>query len=131
MQKPRNTLQRELVLQAVQGMSNHPTAEEIYGRVALRHPHISRATVYRNLSVLARQGQVRRVSHLDAADRFDFTLAPHYHFRCTRCGGVFDMDLSYKEGLIAEVPNAAGHSIEDVEITFTGICAECKQLGGN
>lgn len=127
----RNTLQRQLVLQAVQALHSHPTAEDVYTEVSRQHPSISRATVYRNLNALAQQGEVRRVSHLNAADRFDFSLHPHYHFRCTRCGRVYDADLPYQEGLLDAVPNAAGHHIGTAEITFTGICAACESETNN
>ncbi|MDD6887427.1 MAG: transcriptional repressor, partial [bacterium] len=42
----RNTIQRALVLEAVQRLHCHPTADEVYAVVAAEHPNISRATVY-------------------------------------------------------------------------------------
>ena len=49
----RNTRQRQLVLEAVQELCDHPTADEIYLRVREQDDHISRGTVYRNLHLLA------------------------------------------------------------------------------
>ena len=43
----RNTIQKKLVLEAVTAISNHPTADEVYQRVVLDHPNVSRGTVYR------------------------------------------------------------------------------------
>ncbi|MFQ9678614.1 MAG: transcriptional repressor, partial [Eggerthella lenta] len=57
----RNTIQRALVLEAVQSLHNHPTSADVYEVVRERHPNISRATVYRNLGVLANRGEVLRV----------------------------------------------------------------------
>ena len=48
----RNTIQRQIVLQAVNQMHNHPTADAIYAVIAAQHPTISKATVYRNLNQL-------------------------------------------------------------------------------
>ena len=126
----RNTIQRQLVLQTVREMRNHPTAEEIYERLTKEHPHISKATIYRNLGMLADNGEIQRVSHLNAADRFDFELKPHYHFRCTGCGCVYDIDLPYMQNLLEEVPNEEGFILEGYEITFTGLCKNCKQSRG-
>ena len=42
----RNTIQRALVLEAVQSLHNHPTSADVYEVVRARHPNISRATVY-------------------------------------------------------------------------------------
>ena len=49
----RNTIQRQIVLQAVNQLHNHPTADAIYAFIAAQHPTISKATVYRNLNQLA------------------------------------------------------------------------------
>ena len=56
----RNTIQRQIVLQAVNQMHNHPTADAIYAVIAAQHPTISKATVYRNLNQLAAQGEILR-----------------------------------------------------------------------
>ena len=39
----RNTIQRQIVLQAVNQMHNHPTADAIYAVIAAQHPTISKA----------------------------------------------------------------------------------------
>ena len=41
----RNTIQRQIVLQAVNQLHNHPTADAIYAFIAAQHPTISKATV--------------------------------------------------------------------------------------
>ena len=55
----RNTIQRTLVLEAVNRLRFHPTAEEIYDDVIREHPHISKATVYRNLNQLAEDREIQ------------------------------------------------------------------------
>ena len=52
----RNTVQRQIVLQAVRSLHDHPTADSVYAVIAAEHPSISKATVYRNLNQLALQG---------------------------------------------------------------------------
>ena len=46
----RNTIQRTLVLEAVNHLRSHATAEEVYDAIVQQHPHISKGTVYRNLN---------------------------------------------------------------------------------
>ena len=41
----RNTIQRALVLEAVQSLHNHPTSADVYEVVRARHPNISPAPV--------------------------------------------------------------------------------------
>ena len=72
----RNTIQRALVLEAVRSLHNHPTSADVYEVVRERHPNISRATVYRNLGVLASRGDVLRVEVPNGADRYDFFNEP-------------------------------------------------------
>lgn len=125
MEAVRNTMQRRLVLGAVQTLKNHPTADEIFEYINIENPGISRATVYRNLGVLAKQGEIQRVSHLDAADRFDFNLSPHYHFRCDGCDKVFDVDMPHMPDLAKKAGAPAGFTVHSAEITFTGLCPAC------
>ena len=77
----RNTIQRQIVLQVVNQMHNHPTADAIYAVIAAQHPTISKATVYRNLNQLAAQGEILRVPVPTGADHFDFNIS-----RIIMCG---------------------------------------------
>ena len=84
----RYSKQRELVMQTVERLCDHPTAEEIYDKAAQECPNLSLGTVYRNLNSLVEAGRVRRVSIPGKADRFDHTLPWHSHLYCTVCGSV-------------------------------------------
>ena len=93
----RYSKQRELVMQTVQNLCDHPTAEEIYDSAAKECPGLSLGTVYRNLNSLVEAGRVRRVSIPGKADRFDHTLPWHSHLYCTVCGSVTDADVDEKQ----------------------------------
>ena len=86
----RNTIQKQLVLDAVFRLANHPTAEEVYAEVARSHPTVSKATVYRNLGSLSEDGLLRHIKMPGGADRFDHMLLEHHHIICTRCGCFAD-----------------------------------------
>ena len=89
----RYSKQRELVLQQVEALHDHPTAEEIYQNALKECPGLSLGTVYRNLNSLVEAGRVRRVPIPGQPDRFDHTLSWHSHLYCTRCGQVTDLAL--------------------------------------
>ena len=93
----RYSKQRELVMQTVQNLCDHPTAEEIYDAAVKECPGLSLGTVYRNLNSLVEAGRVRRVSIPGQADRFDHTRAWHSHLYCTVCGGVTDAEVDEKQ----------------------------------
>jgi Fur family peroxide stress response transcriptional regulator len=58
----RNTIQRQLVIAAVRFLADHPTAEEVYDRITMEYPDISKGTVYRNLNSLVESGLLSKVS---------------------------------------------------------------------
>ena len=121
----RNTIQRALVGEAVKGL-DHPDAEEVFEAVAAGHPHISKATVYRNLNLLAEEGAIGRVRLCAGADRFDSRTLPHYHMRCRACGKVFDAPLPpiAPEAMLGDT---GGFAVEGHILEFTGLCAGCKK----
>ena len=123
----RNTVQRAMTLEAVRRLHAHPTAEEVYRQVAAEHPSVSRATVYRNLNQLASQGEILRVPVPTGADHFDFNIKPHYHVRCTKCGGVFDVFMPPVTDLIDRVEDSSGVELHRYEILFEGICSACRK----
>lgn len=122
----RNTIQRTLVLQAVQRLQCHATAEEVYETIMQEHPHISRATVYRNLRSLAQDGEIRRMEIPGAADRFDHQCHEHCHVKCEKCGRVFDVDMENITGLEKNIRDAHGFAFTGYEILFCGVCPDCQ-----
>lgn len=122
----RNTLQKELVYNAVLKMRRHVTADEVYELIKEEHPTIGKGTVYRNLGVLADEGAIRRVEIPNGPDRFDFTLNNHYHVRCIKCGEVSDVDLSEIPELEKQIVDKHGMVFLSYDILFKGICANCQ-----
>lgn len=123
----RNTIQCALVLEAVQALRCHATADEIYDALVREHPHISRATVYRNLQRLCESGQIRKRELPGGADRFDHLCSDHYHVRCVKCGRVFDVEMDYMTGLENAVRDAHGCILLQHDIVFKGICPDCQE----
>lgn len=123
----RNTVQRQIVLQTVQTMRNHPTADAIYEVIQAVHPSISKATVYRNLHQLAEQGKIRQISVPNGADHFDFCTENHYHVCCTHCGAVLDVHMRPIENLLHLIEDSSGAVIQKYNILFEGICSDCQK----
>lgn len=121
----RNTIQKQLVLDAVARLRNHPTAEEVYAEVAREHPTVSKATVYRNLSSLAEDGRLRHIAMPGGADRFDHFLAPHRHIECTVCGAFADAPVTNPDALDEHVERETGYSDVTHDIVFHGVCPKC------
>ena len=124
MQEARNQSRREPVLEAVRERYDHPTADEIFTDVRARSPKVSRATVYRNLRTLAREGVILTIPVSGSADRFDLRSEPHYHFHCRVCDRIFDVPMTYRRDLDEAAP--AEYILESHELLLRGVCPHCR-----
>lgn len=121
----RNTIQKQLVMDAVSRMANHPTAEQVYMEVAHTHPTVSKATVYRNLAGLSSDGLLRRIQMPGGADRFDHRLTAHHHILCTQCGCFMDVPFAQDPALDRAAARATGYQRVTHDIIFCGVCPAC------
>ncbi len=117
------TIQRMAILDVLQNTHSHPTADEVLCQVRENFPTISRATAYNTLEALTRAGVILRITMDPGAVRYDADTEPHVHFRCRRCGTVFDLPLEQKIDLSA---CAQEHRIESVRVYAYGICPHCE-----
>ncbi|MBQ8632349.1 MAG: transcriptional repressor, partial [Lachnospiraceae bacterium] len=83
--------QRQAIIDYLCSTMEHPTAETVYTTVRINYPTVSLGTVYRNLNLLADEGEILRLTCGDGSDRFDGNPKPHYHFLCNNCGRVLDL----------------------------------------
>ena len=125
----RNTIQCALVLEAVNRLQNHATADEIYENIVREHPHIGRGTVYRNLQRLAEAGEIMKIEVPGGADRYDHLTCKHYHVKCQKCGRVYDADMPYEPDLEMKIRDKHGFVMTGHTIMFTGICPNCQYKG--
>ncbi len=124
----RHTIQAALVLETVNKLQSHATADEVYQEIVREHPHISRGTVYRNLNRLAQAGEIRKIELAGGADRFDHLCQDHCHVRCEKCGRVFDVDMDFVSGLEQNIRDPRGFRFNGYDIIFRGICPEYRKL---
>ncbi len=126
MQSRRNTIQRQVIHNAVFELKNHPTAEDVYNHIKPEYSSISLGTVYRNLNLLSEDGKLLKVAMTDAADRFDHNIGYHYHLKCCKCGNIADVEVPYIKEIDRDVEDKTGFTIKNHHIIFEGICSHCK-----
>jgi Fur family ferric uptake transcriptional regulator len=124
----RKTEQRSVILEELRKCRDHPGADELYARVRGRLPHISLATVYRNLELMAAAGLIRRLDPRNGSRRYDPVADGHAHFRCTACGAVEDLPFA------VELPQpdrrhpwVRQRTIQGGQAEYFGLCPECRQ----
>ena len=117
------TKQRKLILDIINMSVSHLNAEEIYREAKNTMPSIALGTVYRNLSLMARDGDIRRLVYENAPDRFDKASPPHDHLVCTECGAISDTDIG---SLWEAIEHSIGKNIVGYELTVRHVCNCCK-----
>lgn len=117
--------QRECIREFLAHRHDHPTAETIYMNVKKDFPNISLGTVYRNLSLLAEIGEIKKISTGIGPDRFDGITAPHYHVFCTECGSVSDLKMDSIDHIDIIAGSGFEGRIEGHITYFFGVCQNC------
>ena len=95
----RQSRQRSRILELLRSTASHPTADWLYEQLKNEFPRLSLGTVYRNLSLLAEQGLVKKIRFGSTFDRFEANIQPHYHLICESCEKIFDFDMPVYEDL--------------------------------
>lgn len=117
--------QRQVIKDFLMTRKDHPTADTVYMNVRREYPNISLGTVYRNLSLLADLGEIKRLRVGDGVDHFDADTSHHYHVVCTECGSVTDLKI---QGIdrITDIANTSFDGEIQGHVTyFYGLCGDC------
>jgi Fe2+ or Zn2+ uptake regulation protein len=122
----KNTVQRQIIFDIVKNFETHPTVEEVYAEIQKRYRNISKSTVYRNLRQLAQDGEIGQVSFPDDSERYDRRADQHYHFKCSICGVMYDVDIEYIDGINDTVQEKYGFQVDAHDLVFRGTCPKCR-----
>lgn len=122
--------QRSAMLDLLRSTASHPTALWLYERLKPDFPNLSLGTVYRNLSVLEKQGSVLVLRGSEGSSHFDADTSLHYHVLCERCGRIDDAGFSPSADLAAQAQDATGYRITAHRVDFYGVCPSCQKENG-
>jgi Fur family peroxide stress response transcriptional regulator len=121
------TVQRRIVLEALAGRTDHPTADQLLVDVRRRLPDVSRTTVYRVLETLVRLGLAVKTCTPGSAGRFDPCTERHHHLVCLQCERVIDLHEPSLDALRVSALRTGGFQISDYSVHFRGTCQECRR----
>lgn len=125
----RMTVQRRLVLEALERAKHHTTAEDIAARIRKQHPQIDPSTVYRNLEALEGLGFVTHTHFEDRVTRWHLADAHrHGHLICRSCGAEFEVPMSLLEPLAAKLRAKHGFVADLAHSAVVGICSTCASV---
>ncbi len=123
--KQRYSKQRETILKVVQSTLVHPNADWIYQETRKIIPNISLGTVYRNLNQLVDSGRLLKLKD-DAVVRYDGNIGHHDHFRCTRCGKWYDVEILDLSAIKA-FSEKYNFTIDSLNLELEGTCESCLE----
>lgn len=109
------TSQRVIITRLLFDKCTHLSAEDVFRLVNADNRHVSKATVYNTLGLLAEKGVVREVIADPTRIFYDPNTQPHHHFFDVASGELTDIsaDQIHVSGL---PPLPAGAKLEGVDV---------------
>ena len=121
------TSQRKLIAQVALGTHQHFTADELLDMCQAKDKGVSRATVYRTLSMLEEAGFVEGLDTGDGGRKFEHVIGHehHDHMVCTVCGKIIEFRDDELEQRQEAAAKAHGFLIENHSLQLFGRCRQC------
>ncbi len=117
------SIQRVAIFDYILKSCDHPNAEKIYKDMMPKIPTLTRTTVNNTLRMFSEKGAISTVTIEEKEMRFDAHIEPHGHFKCKKCGKLFDFPLENTAEIFKFLP--LGHEISETKIYLHGNCADC------
>lgn len=124
--KQRFTPQRQFILDYLRGSITHPTADDIFHAVRKQLTSISFGTVYRNLDLLEKMGEISTIYYSKDHVRYDPIPGKHYHFICLNCDKVEDLIFAEIPDINKQVENTHPVKVRHHLLNFYGYCQNCQ-----
>ncbi len=99
----------------------HPDVDTVYKHVVQDNPSFSKTTVYNCLQALSGCGLLMPVKIDNDKIRYDADVSFHGHFKCEKCGNIYDFKCYDEKTLGLE-----NFDIKQKDFYYTGICRCCK-----
>lgn len=121
----RNTVQKKIILDAMQHRYDHPSAQMLYEDLKIAYPSMGIATVYRNLSSLVENGLLTSIITKDNVTHYDFNRDDHCHLVCAKCNAIIDVT---NDEVFAnrEIFDDYKFTLMKQDVILYGICQKCN-----
>ncbi len=120
------SFQRLKIYEYLKKADFHPTVDNIYNELIKIIPTISKTTIYNTLKLFVEKGIAQTLTIDENEVRYDCNTEPHAHFKCIKCGRVYDVMLSNVDFNYDYVD---GHKVLDCHIYLRGVCKNCLNKG--
>jgi len=122
----RLTPQRVELVRLIAASEAHPSAAQLYEKIKAQFPTMSQATVYKTLALLKEMNQVLEINLRDDSHYDGNRPQPHPHLICVKCNKIIDGEADFDPSMILKLEQASGYKILRSQISFYGLCPDCK-----
>jgi len=130
----RRSRQRDLVARIFFAMGGHVPVDALAQRVHQDDPHVSVATVYRTMKLLADTGLAVSRDFGDGKARYEPAHHRHGHSHdhliCTGCGAVVEFESKRIEELQRRLARRHGFEVDRRHVELYGRCTACRAAPG-
>lgn len=115
--------QRIKIFQYLVENKNHPTVDMIYKALCPEIPTLSKTTVYNTLNLFIEKNIVNMIVIEENETRYDSIMGVHGHFKCEKCGNIYDINVNDK--ILADT-ELDSFEVKEQHYYFKGICKNCS-----
>jgi Fur family ferric uptake transcriptional regulator len=123
------TNQRLKIIETIFETRDHFTADDLYDLLRGRGENVSKATVYRTLSLLCEGGIIESQDFGRGPLHYEAKLGEkhHDHLICTSCSKVVEFRMPELDDLQQKVARNRGFTIDSRSLRIFGICKKCRE----
>jgi Fur family transcriptional regulator, ferric uptake regulator len=122
----RMTPQRQLILEAIESLEGHISADAVHNRITVHFPQINISTVYRTLDLLEEMELVRHTHFDDGVAQYHLAETElHQHLICRGCGREQELDVEILRPLGDMLDKQYGFQLDLAHFALIGRCASC------
>ena len=128
----RKTAQRDAIIEAAFGTTEHYTADDLLTMARRIEPSVSRATVYRTLPLLVECGVLKEMDFGKDHRFYDpnyIDHPTHNHLICMDCDKIVEFDDVHIDTLETCISKRLGFSAEKKVVRIEASCDELKRRG--
>ena len=122
----RTTKQKEFIKEYLKNSYIHPTAFDVLKSAKENNINIGLTSIYRILNKMVEKQEAFSIITKDNIVHYDTNRGDHYHFICTSCNTIIDIDYDIEVFTQLEKRYKINFSsIQDVHIY--GLCSDCEK----
>jgi Fur family transcriptional regulator, ferric uptake regulator len=126
----RATRQQSAILEALYGVDEFKSAQDIHALLSKKKLKVGLATVYRTLQKMAEKEDIDAIKSVDGETLYRHcgqNDGHHHHLICSKCGLTITVEGPAIESWTEKVAKENGFSEVSHKVDIFGVCKSCKK----